>query len=474
MTRMPAVLYVILLLSFVAVSLEAADFYVDPINGPRAGNGSIDAPWRSIQAVFDAGLVESRKWAQLPYAEGAELVTKNAGAPVKAGDTIWLRSGYHGQLRIQEYYNSQNITIAAEPGHTPLLSVLQVRSGSNWTFRGLAISAEFAEVYERQTLVQLQDHNWRGPIHDIVVENCTISSVADSSKWTADDWNQNACNGFQVDGTRMTICHNNLKNVNFGISVTASHSLIQNNLVENFSGDGIRGLGDHSTFQYNTVKNCYNVNENHDDGFQSWSVGPDGVGTGEVVGIVLRGNTIINFEDPCQPHRGPLQGIGCFDGTFVDWIVENNVVVVDHWHGITLMGALRCRIVNNTVLDQNSSSPGPPWIRISAHKNGTAPEGCIVRNNLATAFSLADGVTEEFNLEIQDPAALFVDVTQFDLHLRHRRALIDTGTGEGAPKLDRDRIPRPQGGGIDVGAYEWHTQDVQPVEEDCADNPGEL
>ncbi len=86
MIRIPAVLYVIL--SFAAVSSEAADFYVDPINGPRAGNGSIDAPWRSIQAVFDAGLVESRKWAQLPYAEGAELVTKNAGAPVKAGDTI--------------------------------------------------------------------------------------------------------------------------------------------------------------------------------------------------------------------------------------------------------------------------------------------------------------------------------------------------------------------------------------------------
>ena len=29
---------------------------------------------------------------------------------------------------------------------------------------------------------------------------------------------------------------------------------------------------------------------------------------------------------------------------------------------------------------------------------------------------------------------------------------------------DRDRIPRPQGVGIDIGAYEWHTDDVLAVE----------
>ena len=114
-------------------------------------------------------------------------------------------------------------------------------------------------------------------------------------------------------------------------------------------------------FQYNVVKNCYDVNANHDDGFQSWSRGPQGVGTGEVVGMVLRGNTIINYEDLDQPHRGTLQGIGCFDGMFVDWIVENNVIITDHWHGITLSGATDSRVVNNTVVDLNETSPGPPW-----------------------------------------------------------------------------------------------------------------
>ena len=72
----------------------------------------------------------------------------------------------------------------------------------------------------------------------------------------------------------------------FGISVSGANALVERNTVSNFSADGLRGLGNFGTFQYNVVKNCYDVNENHDDGFQSWSVGTGGVGTGEVVGVV--------------------------------------------------------------------------------------------------------------------------------------------------------------------------------------------
>ncbi len=457
-------------LCLVPLRMEAAELYVDPVHGSPAGDGSADRPWRTIQEVLDAGLVESQQWDKLPYSEQSRLVVRNAGAPVRAGDTIWLRSGFHGELLIDRHYNFGHITVAAEEGHTPCLSALHIRSSSHWTIRGLSVSAEFGETYQRRTLVHLESHSWRGPVHDIVVEDCAIRSVADTSAWTADDWNRLACNGLQVDGARMTIRDNRLLNVNFGISVTASDSLIAGNLVEDFAGDGLRGLGNHCTFEYNVVKNCYKVNTNHDDGFQSWSTGPGGVGSGEVVGVVLRGNTIINYDDPNQPHRGTLQGIGCFDGTFVDWIVENNVVITDHWHGITLLGARNCLVVNNTVLDRNDTRPGPPWIRVANHKNGTAPVDCVVRNNLATAFSNAAAVLLENNLRIEDPATLFVDADHFDLHLLPGAPAIDAGSSLDAPKLDRDRIPRPQGNGIDIGAYEWHPDDVLPVEENSGDS----
>jgi len=452
-------------LCFAALQTQAAEFYVDPVNGSPAGDGSASRPWRTIQEVFDAGLVESQEWDKLPYSRQSKLVARNADAPVRAGDTIWLRSGFHGELLIDVYYNPGNITLAAEEGHTPQLLSLHIRSSSNWTVRGLTISPESSQPYRRHALVNLESHSWRGPIHDIVVEHCMLRSVADASAWTATDWDQLSCDGLHVDGTRMTIRDNRLLNVNFGISVEADHSLISGNLVENFAGDGLRGLGDYCTFEYNTVKNCYKVNANHDDGFQSWSVGPGGVGNGQVVGVVLRGNTIINYDDPNQPYRGTLQGIGCFDGTYVDWVIENNVIITDHWHGITLGGARNCLVINNTVLDQNNNSPGPPWICIDKHKNGTAPVNCVVRNNLATDFKNAPGVLEENNLIIQDPARLFVDAAHFDLHLLAGAAAIDAGSSLNAPKLDRDRIARPQGSGIDIGAYEWHADNVPPVEE---------
>ena len=347
---------------------------------------------------------------------------------------------------------------------TPRLKSVLVRSSSGWHLKGLHVSPEFAPTYENKTMVTVESQTWGGPLDKVTVEACTLQSVADASKWTASDWDQKSANGFQVGGTDVTIKQNVIRNVNFGISVGATKSLVEHNTVDGFAGDGLRGLGDHTVFQYNTIKNCYDVNANHDDGFQSWSVGNDGkVGTGQVTGVVLRGNRIINYEDPNQPFRGALQGIGMFDGTFVDWVIENNVIITDHYHGITLLGAKGCRVVNNTVLDPNTVKPGPPWIKIDAHKDGTAPTGCTVRNNLAPDFaSAATGVTEDHNLKVTAPATYFVDPAGYDLHLLPGCPAIDQGSTTLAPKIDIEGVSRPQGAGFDVGAHEWTSSPPKP------------
>jgi len=448
----------ILLLLLHAATASAKDHFVDPKTGSPTGDGTATKPWRTIQEVIDAKLVQTQNWDTLPYSATSKLVPRNAGAPIKAGDTIYLRSGYHGELTITGHYNMSAITITAQTGHTPQLKSVLIHSGSNWVLRGLQVSPTFAPTFEKKTLIALDSHNYSGPLEQVSVEECSLFSAVDTAAWTADDWNNKACNGIDADGTNVTLRKNTLKNVNFGLSVSATKSLVERNTVENFSGDGMRGLGDYTTFQYNTVKNCHAVNANHDDGFQSWSLGSDGtVGTGQVVGIVLRGNRIVNYEDPAQPHRGTLQGIGCFDGMFVDWVVENNVIITDHWHGITLLGAKNCRVVNNTVIDVNSTTPGPPWIRVAEHKDGTAPVGCTVRNNLATAYNNAStGVTSDHNLTIKTLATYFVDPVAFDLHLLTGCQAVDTGSATLAPTTDIEGTARPQGSAVDVGAYEWH------------------
>jgi hypothetical protein len=452
-------LHVLGLLLCLAPPAWSADFYIDPVTGSDAGDGSAGNPWRTLQAVIAADLIETRDWASLPYAPGATLVTVNAGAPVKAGDTLRLRSGYHGAIVIQGAYNASPITIAAELGHVPLLRSVLVQAAQNWVLRGLSISPSHAPPLAQGTIVNVRDHNFFGPAWDVTVEDSDVFTVADASAWAAPDWVSVASSGVSVGAARVTVRRCRVRNVRFGISVSGASARIQRNLIDGFSADGLRGLGNDGLFEYNRVQNNY-VNDppdaNHDDGFQSWSVGPGGVGTGEVRGVTLRGNVFINSTDPDHPLRSTMQAIGCFDGFFVNWVVENNVVVTDHWHGISFLGMRDSRIVNNTVIDINQTRPGPPWIMVAPHKDGRPSENVVVRNNLATDFSLAgNNIVADHNLEFTsaDAAALFV-APPYDLHLRKAAAAVDTGSPTLAPRFDVEGVRRPQGEGFDLGAHE--------------------
>ena len=126
-----------IVLEFAAVSvLQAAVFYVDPEKGNIDNDGSAARPWRTIQEVFEHNLIRTRDSAGR---------SKNPNAPVKAGDTILLRSGYHGEIYCRGAYNDDYITIAAEKGHTPKIRRIFFSTARKWIIRGLTVSCSFAD-----------------------------------------------------------------------------------------------------------------------------------------------------------------------------------------------------------------------------------------------------------------------------------------------------------------------------------------
>ena len=434
----------------------AAAFHVDPENGSPEGDGSRAAPWATLQGVIERDLIATRVVADPPFQQGAALKAKNPQAPVGPGDTIYLYSGDHGRLILDGAHNTKAITIRAAPDATPRLSRIRLHGASRWVLRGLHVSPSAKHANNNHTpLVALNSHPRHGPTHHVTVQNCTVYSIQNAADWGPDQWNAMARDGIRVTGDHVTLRGNVVSNIDSGISVSGSHAHVIDNVVAGFIGDGMRGNGDHGVFEYNTIKNAYDVNDNHDDGFQSWSMGPQGPGSGTVKDVVLRGNLIINHEDPNHPLRSRLQGIGCFDGTYIGWVIENNVVITDHPHGITLLGLRDCRIVNNTVADL---APGrrEPWIMVGAHKNGTPPRDVLVRNNLARAYRIADGrdITADHNMTVEDRDRFYVAPAEFDMHLKPDAPAIDAGAPDMAPRIDRDGKRRPQGHAVDLGAYE--------------------
>jgi parallel beta-helix repeat protein len=406
----------------------ATNYYCDPASGNMSNPGTSASPWSTLEAVF------------------------TANKTFAAADIIYLRKGYHGFPAIKGN-NSGYVSIQPESGHAPTVKKISVTNATKWIISGLTVSPEVVNSYEGGTFVDI-----RSSSSYITLQNCFIYSTLNPAGWSQTDWETRTGDGIICSGPNCLITNNHIKNIDFGLSLnaTAKYSVVSHNTFENIAGDGLRGLSNYSKFEYNTVKNFYVANANHDDIFQSWSAGSGGVGTDTVIGIEIRGNTFISHTDPKQALVTHPQGIGCFDGMFKDWIIENNLIVTEHWHGISLYGAINCRIVNNTLVENplNLDASMVPWIKITAHKNGKPATGNLVRNNFTSSMSNDAHIgTADFNIVAKNYTSHFVNYAGFDFHLKSNSPAINAGSNINTPTIDLAKKGRVVP--YDVGCYEY-------------------
>ncbi len=406
-------------------SALAVDRYINPASQTE-GDGSREAPWRDLQRVVDRKLINS-------------------------GDRLILAGGSYGRLHIKGLdFPERTIFEAASDGQ-PVFETIEILRSRNLVLNGLTVTSGGRARPEDRSHIRIDKHS-----RDITISDSRIFTVEDASGWTAADWDEKSMDGILSEAEFTEARNNLIRNVRFGIAVHGNNSVVIGNEVVNFAGDGLRGLGDYSLFEDNVVKNCYQVNSNHADGFQSWSVGPDGKpATGVIRGVTLRRNLILNYEDFHQPYVCKLQGIGLFGGVYEDWTIENNIVIVNNWHGITAYGLRASRIVNNTVVEIDFSPPGPAAINIISDTDGIPEMKNLLINNIAPRYSIeGEGVDRAGNLEIGDFDDVFIDMDKGDYRLPDGSDAIDAGVEVQNMTQDYFGNPRPVGKAMDAGAVE--------------------
>ncbi len=197
-------------------------------------------------------------------------------------------------------------------------------------------------------------------------------------------------------------------------------------------------------------------------------------------GFIVRGGSI--------PENGlNAQGAGLYNWhasptlancTFLDNASGNGGGMYNHESMPTLMN---CTFWSNTASKNGGGmyNYGSTLTLMNCtFSNNTAEYGLIIYNNRSIFFATNCIMLETSTLDISDgygsskatysclrscwsgegnidEEPLFVDAANGDLRLLAGSPCIDMGTLEGVPDVDIDGVPRPQGTGVDMGAYEY-------------------
>ena len=351
------------------VTAVGAEYYSDPAV-PGGGDGSGGDPWPALK----------------------DCISNGSLATLQPGDTLYLRDGYHGYAQFTGA-NSDFVTIAAQDGHTPLLARLVITSAAKWHIKGLTISASLGNAYSGAMVSFCDSGSNNG---QIILEGCHIFGVDDHRGLDAAAWmglNSGVLMGRHGVGSIVRDCH--IRNTRFALTMSAHDGIAEGNIIGAYSADGIRMTRDGQRASDNVIKGAFvgsgDGDPNHDDAIQCFLFN---VGTGTVRDIRVQRNLILGHDPDGEPLAAVNQAIGFFDGPLVNFVVEDNVINVSHWHGVSLYDAQGCTIARNTVWNAFENT-FKPWVRLD-NKLGLA-DGNTVTDNYAVSFHLDEPDTTASN-----------------------------------------------------------------------------
>jgi parallel beta-helix repeat protein len=412
-------------------------YHVSP-DGNDNNDGSVDAPWATIQHAVDT---------------------------ILPGDTIWVHQGSYAGARIEQSGQEDAwMTLMAAPGENPVLdrpgsnnrhdSILELEtwSGSGtvnyWIIAGLEVTGADGwgidmrgneNAHSHHLVVRgnrVHDNGWAGGktgiftafVDDVLVENnhsyhngehgIYLSNSGDRPVVRGNSLYENAACGLHMNG-----------DISLGGDGTIADGLVENNIIYENGTAGCAGINMDGV-THTIVRNNL-LYQNHASGIALFRY------SGAVCAHdnhILH-NTVIQAADA----RWALvmvdfmgDGSGCANNRLL-----NNIFYNYHdWRGIYEL--------------QRPDFPG-----LESDHNVVMDRFSIDEGN--SVISLADWQDLGFDQHsiMATPADMFVDVQNHDYHLRAGSPVIDLGQLLPQVPFDFEGDPRPAGPSPDSGVDEW-------------------
>jgi hypothetical protein len=406
----------------VTAHLAGETYYVDQGNpaASDSNDGSQTAPWLTVGHAAEVAVAGDTVFV-LPGYYPERVVPLNSGS---AGNQLTFKALPRRSATLWGFYtvNSDYLTIEG-------FNITTDDSLTGWTEGpGVFIRSNGVEVVDNY-FYEIEDTAIQGYWHEPFPEDALIAS-------------------------------NRIYHVQMGIGVTGFDWRVEGNEVErlyNYGGgdcDYSRFFGEGHVITGNTFHGTDfdEIGDAHVDCFQTFD------NNGEYIrDITIENNRCSDF------HQG-VMGEAAYYRNSSGLLLQNNIfmhggawglclyqiqdITVVHnvfsdirYHGIGMRDGANGTVTNNIFYDAGSNY----WADSGGSLTGS-------HNLLYQTDGTIDAADFPQDLVNLDP--LFVDAAGDDYHLTPDSPAISAGTNVGTP-YDLDGHPRPQGGGYDIGAYEF-------------------
>jgi len=378
------------MLIILSMSIAVADNYYIATSGNDSNNGTISSPWKTVKHVW-----------------------RNSGG----GDTVFVREGTYNESEIWlqastrgKGIESQFWTLMSYPGEIATFTNSRFIADADYVcIQGLHLTGTS----------YLESVSWGGMHERIEFLNNDFSGETLPIRFMA---NNGLVQGNKIQTTSPS----------HGIYVMhGDGNIIRNNYVANMNKHGIHIYDEN---KYNHTARITNLLVENNTVIGSKSRSGIIISAGEstrlgieIDGVVIRNNIVLNNAEDGITIRyyGSVRNVDIF----------NNVIYGNRPYGLRIIA----HDVDNVTIKNNIFASNRTHINVSSRLNNFVDS----HNLYWQPSSIGSGATDDYAV-YQDP--LFVNVTEYDFHLREGSPAIDAGVDVGIPY---------NGDFPDLGAFEY-------------------